>query len=199
MPRPSITQCPRHRLKGSMVSNESSLFCSHQGKYKNKTLNFKNMDNRFKIFSLNTAQCMGSLAFLPSLTPCCCSLVLGLSRAGGERPALSILMLCTGPGAEVLPCAEGLPCSGLQVQILISFRDSLAPRLETHATSSPDTLSDAAVTQNQPSQSALKRRWESGGPASEQRKQTSPLSLVPFPTSSASAARHQALCQEQNS
>ena len=98
-----------------MGSNESSLFCSHQGKYKNKALKFKNMDNRFKIFSLNMAQCMGSLAFLPSLTPCCCSLVLGLSRAGGERPALSVRVLCTGPGAEVLPCV-GVPlCRGDQV------------------------------------------------------------------------------------
>lgn len=95
-------------------------------------------------------------------------------------PCPSVLMLRTGPGAEVLPCAEGLPCSGLQVQILIFFRDSLAPRLETHATSSPDTLSDAAVTQNQPSQSALKGRRESWGPASGQRKQTSPLSLAPL-------------------
>ena len=95
-------------------------------------------------------------------------------------PCPSVLMLRTGPGVEVLPCAEGLPCSGLQVQILISFRDSLAPRLETHATSSPDTLSDAAVTQHQPSQSALKGRRESGGPASGQRKQTSPLLLLSY-------------------
>ena len=77
------------------------------------------------------AQCMGFLAFLPSLTPCSCSPALGLSHAGGERPAPSVLMLCTGPGTEVLPYDGGLPRSGLQVQILISFRDSLTYRLET--------------------------------------------------------------------
>ena len=140
------------------------------------------------------AQCMGFLGFLPSLTPCSCSPALGLSHAGGEHPAPSVLMLCAGPGTEVLPCAGGsasLRPTGSNTDLFqrlphIPSGNPMPPALRT---------------------TSVKPRWcktrhhsppwrgsgGEGGPASGQRKQTPPFSLVPSPTSSASADRHHGL------